>query len=181
MRWIGLVALYLMLMACGSSDEAASTPTELPATTTTTEAPTTTTAAPTTTTTQMSADESAIRDRYALLLTRFDNGLDPDHPGHLVLHPDRRADIIREIKVWASEGSTASGDQIYQVLEVRIDGDVAELSACRWGRTALIAADGSTLIPADPSPLLGTDHWLKVDGEWFSMGRDVSEETCDLQ
>ncbi len=177
MRWFALVLLGLSLVGCGDSDEAATSSVLSTTTVPTTTAPTTT--APTTTT-AMSDDEAAIRQRYALLLTHFDNGLDVDAAGYDVLHPDFRAEVVERIGTWASEGKSVRGTQPYQINSVAIDGATAELLACRWDQVEVMAADGEVLIPGDPAPLLSTGRWVKEGSEWFLVDRVVSEETCAL-
>ncbi len=180
MRLYALVLLGLSLVACGGSEEAATSSAVVSSTTTTT-APATTTTVVTTTTTAVSADEAAIRERYALYSSHLDGGLDPESAAYEVLLPERRREVVDRIRIWASEGSTARGKVTFHVLGVSIDGTTATLVACKWDQAELVGADGEVLIPGDPAPLVNTDSWVKEDGEWFHSGREVSEETCVLE
>ena len=165
------VGLMLISTGCSASDgsESAGSAVTVPSTTVMATAPATTALATTTSTTM--DETAAVLAAIEGFNTAFEQAVVAPEAGATVAqnfttpgHLGSLEDLLAE---YATIGSRGGGQILSRVLEIRIDGNRAEVDQCQLDATFLLDTDGIVVVAADESALLIRTLLLRIGGQWL--------------
>lgn len=174
MRWtaraVALSALTVILASCGDDSGEDDEPVELGGDTSTTEP-------------QMD-EETEILDAYYAGWEAFDEASDPADPNHPALKQTMTGEALDAatdyLQTMSEAGEHFDGPPVQHSATVRdMTDDRAVVGDCTVSQADHVAADGSVIDPADPTPVPSDAVMVKEDGTWKRSELNIYEEPCE--